>query len=173
MIGRPRRIAVALLAAAGLAGLGCSPKPIFRGDPAGEREAPAPVRGPSLRVADPRIEEIASSWLGTPYRYGGTDERGLDCSALVQNVFADLGVRLPRTTKAQRAVGTAVSVRTARPGDLLFFALESGRVNHVGILLGPDRFVHASSSRGVVVDRLMDDYFRRRLVEARRVLPGP
>jgi cell wall-associated NlpC family hydrolase len=46
-------------------------------------------------------------------------------------------------------------------------------VNHVGIVLGPDRFIHASSSRGVVIDRLMDDYFRRRLVEARRVLPGP
>lgn len=166
---------LALAAALGAAALlaGCAAKPIFREAPSADPRAPGPLPGPAVRPPPARIEEVATSWLGVPYRYGGVDERGLDCSSLVQNVFADLGVRLPRTTKAQRALGAPVAARSAEPGDLLFFALESTRVNHVGIVLGPDRFIHASSSRGVVIDRLMDDYFRRRLVEARRVLPGP
>ncbi|MBZ0267381.1 C40 family peptidase, partial [bacterium] len=136
--------------------------------------APSGPAGPSAsRPSGGRVEEVASAWLGTPYRYGGMDERGIDCSALVQNVMGDLGARVPRTTRAQQAVGREIPLRGVHPGDLLFFRLESTRVNHVGLALGPDRFIHASSSRGVVVDRLMDDYFGRRLVEARRVLPDP
>jgi cell wall-associated NlpC family hydrolase len=116
------------------------------------------------------VEEVASIWLGTPYRYGGIDERGIDCSALTQNVMGDLGVSVPRTTRYQRRSGRPIDRSDVRAGDLVFFRLESSRVDHVGIALGPDRFVHASASRGVVVDRLMDDYFSRRFVEARRVL---
>jgi lipoprotein Spr len=101
------------------------------------------------------------------------DERGIDCSALVQTVLGDLGVRVPRTTRSQRAVARLIRPDQLEAGDLVFFRLESTRVNHVGLALGPHRFVHASSSRGLVVDRLKDDYFARRFVEARRVLPGP
>ena len=120
-----------------------------------------------------RVEEVASSWLGTPYRYGGVDARGIDCSALAQNVLGDLGASLPRTTRAQTGAGRAVGRSDIRAGDLVFFRLDSALPDHVGVALGPDRFVHASSSRGVVVDRLMDDYFARRFAQARRVLGGP
>jgi cell wall-associated NlpC family hydrolase len=115
------------------------------------------------------VEEVASVWLGTPYRYGGTDERGLDCSALVQIVMGDLGVDVPRTTRDQQDLGRPIDPRDLRAGDLLFFRLDSSRVNHVGLALGRDRFIHASTSRGVVVDRLMSDYYTERFVEARRV----
>jgi cell wall-associated NlpC family hydrolase len=160
-----------------LLSVGCGPKPVFRTPPSGRApsrpaptpEAPAPAPAPAPTV----VEEVASGWVGTPYRYGGTDERGIDCSALAQYILGDLGARLPRTTKAQRRTGKRVALGEIRPGDLLFFRLESSRVNHVGVALGRDRFVHSSSSRGVVVDRLMDDYFARRVVEARRVLSDP
>lgn len=176
---RPVRVLVAAALAVGLvAAAGCGAKPIFRtGDM--DRAASAPSR-PSTAAPTPsrpssaRVEEVASAWLGTPYRYGGVDERGIDCSALVQNVMGDLGARVPRTTRAQLSTGRKIPASGGfRSGDLLFFRLESTHVNHVAIALGPDRFIHASSSRGVVVDRLMDDYFGRRLVEARRVLPDP
>lgn len=168
---------VAVLVAAFLLG-GCASKPIYRTPrdpdrPGTSRSGPRSrrsVSGPTA-VSPSRVEEVGSTWLGTPYRYGGVDERGIDCSALAQNVLGDLGARIPRTTKAQRHAGRPIRVHELRAGDLVFFRLESGHVNHVGIALGPDRFLHASSSRGVVVDRLMDDYFSRRVVEARRVLP--
>jgi cell wall-associated NlpC family hydrolase len=178
-----RRWLVLALAGAVLAS-GCGPKPIYRTDPrrdgggsgsAGEEGAggaagpvgPAPV----APVPKTRIEEVASVWLGTPYRYGGVDERGLDCSALTQIVMGDLGVRIPRTTRDQFRSGRSLDRAELRAGDLLFFRLGSGRVDHVAIALGPDRFIHASSSRGVVVDRLMSEYYARRFVQARRVLP--
>ena len=176
---------LAATAAVALLLVGCGgPKPIYRTDPRpAASDARAPQNPPSTstatrnrtaegpRPSDRQIEEITSVWLGTPYRYGGVSENGIDCSALAQNVMGDLGVTIPRTTRDQKLVGVSVPRHRLKPGDLLFFRLESNRVNHVGIALGPDRFVHASSSRGVVVDRLMSDYFSRRFVEARRVLP--
>lgn len=176
----PRGAGACLVAAVLLAG--CSPKPIFRADPGGSSPgdgvgnparpaAPAPASG-ATRIPAYQVEEVATSWLGTPYRYGGVDERGIDCSALVQNILGDLGARVPRTTRAQSGRGRKISRSEVSAGDLLFFRLGSTQIDHVGIALGPDRFLHASTSRGVVVDHLMDDYFSRRLVQARRVL-GP
>ncbi|MEZ5066115.1 MAG: NlpC/P60 family protein [bacterium] len=171
------RFAPGLLATIALVVAGCSPRPVFRAELRGvdgsldQPVVAAPV--PSQPVPRTRIEEIATSWLGTPYRYGGVDARGIDCSALVRNVFADLGMNLPRTTAAQQGIGRTVAPGEIRAGDLLFFRLGSGRVNHVGLALGPDRFIHASSSRGVVVDRRQDAYFARRFAQARRVLPEP
>lgn len=186
---RNARMATGPVAAAAVALLlvGCGgPKPIYRADPrpsasdvkAAQEAKPSSsstatrnraAEGP--RPSNRQIEEVTSTWLGTPYRYGGVGESGIDCSALAQNVMGDLGVTIPRTTRDQKLVGVSVPRHKLKPGDLLFFRLESSRINHVGIALGPDRFVHASSSRGVVVDRLMSDYFSRRFVEARRVLP--
>jgi cell wall-associated NlpC family hydrolase len=119
-----------------------------------------------------RLAELTTAWLGTPYRRGGQDARGIDCSALARSVLAEFGVGLPRTTAAQRRIGHAIPRDAMAPGDLVFFRLGSGRVNHVGVALDTDRFLHSSSSRGVVVDRLNDTFFGRRFVEARRVGGG-
>lgn len=172
--GRGPILALALATAlAAAVTTGCSPRPVYRAHPEEPTRSGAPAPGPRPSLPAGLVEEVASGWLGTRYRYGGVDERGIDCSALVQNVLGDLGARVPRTTKAQRRAGREVELAEVRPGDLLFFRLESASVNHVAIALGRDRFIHASSSRGVVVDRLMDDYFSRRFVEARRVLGDP
>jgi probable lipoprotein NlpC len=142
-----------------LVAAGCGPKPIYRtsGDP---------VAHPTTRA----LEAAARPWLGTPYRYGGQDREGIDCSAFVGRILGEFGVSLPRTVKAQLRVGQRVDYATRSPGDLVFFRLESARVNHVGIVLDRHRFVHASHSRGVVVDKWESDYFRRRVAEVRRVL---
>ena len=170
---------------------GCASKPIFRTPPdmtaTTERTPvalsdsasalPPPVISPadSLEVADARaaqLEEIAQSWVGTPYRRGREDAKGTDCSGLTQSVLSELGVSLPRSTHEQQQSGRQIPVVELAPGDLLFFRMRgSSRVNHVGVALGTDRFLHASSSRGVVVDHL-DSYFSHRLVEARRVVDG-
>lgn len=179
------RLLAATLTAALLAG--CGPRPAFRApvypdpvSPVGPMAGPAPARGPGPLTElqdspDPEawrarmLEDAASNWLGTPYRHGGTDGRGVDCSALVQSVMDELGVELPRTTWAQRREGRSIERDEARAGDLVFFRIGS-RVSHVGVMLGPDRFLHASLSRGVIVTELEEPYFARRLVDLRRVL---
>ncbi len=123
-------------------------------------------------VSSKRVEQVCHPWLGTPYRYGGGSRAGIDCSALTQNLMGDLGANLPRTVRAQTAVGASVASSEIAPGDLVFFRLTSTKIDHVGVALDANRFVHASSSRGVVVDHLMDKYFSRRFAGARRVLEG-
>jgi cell wall-associated NlpC family hydrolase len=108
---------------------------------------------------------------GTPYRLGGErPETGLDCSGLVRFVFAEAGVQLPRTVREQFAAGHRVDTRALRAGDLIFFDIADPGPSHVGIAIGPDAFVHAPGSGGVVrVDRLSAPYWQRRFRGIRRV----
>ncbi len=175
---RTRTVALGIAVGAIVLGVGCGPKPKYHtapDSPSGSSrpgevaESPEPRRG-SPSPARGRVEAVAGPWIGTPYRYGGVDSRGIDCSGLSQNVMGELGVSLPRTVREQSRLGRSIPLKELRPGDLVFFRLEPGRTNHVGIALDANRFVHASMSRGVVVDRIMDRYFARRIVEVRRVL---
>ena len=107
---------------------------------------------------------------GSPYRNGGTDPSGFDCSGFTQYVYAQYGITLPRAVRDQYEVGTPVGNGDLEPGDLIFFATTSPDVSHVGIAIGGDQFVHAPSSTGVVrVERLSAAYWARRYVGARRV----
>ncbi|MCK2183691.1 NlpC/P60 family protein [Halomonas sp. YJPS3-2] len=109
-------------------------------------------------------------WLGTPYRLGGTTRHGIDCSALVQRVFAEaFGLDLPRTTTQQVREGEAVPRDDLRPGDLVFFQ-PPGYYHHVGIYVGQGRFLHASTSRGVKISSLDNRYWRHYYWQARRPL---
>ena len=121
--------------------------------------------------ASPLVEGMlrtATDLLGTPYRNGGSTVDGFDCSGFVQYVFAQHGVRVPRTVRRQAEVGSRV--RDAEAGDLVFFETEGHGPTHVGIALGPDRFIHAPSSRGVVrVEPFAAPYWASRFLEARRV----
>jgi cell wall-associated NlpC family hydrolase len=106
--------------------------------------------------------------LGVPYSFGGTSTAGFDCSGFVQHVFALLGISLPRTADAQYDVGRR-AVGGPHPGDLVFFDTYGG-VSHVGIYLGQGKFVHASSSHGVMVSRLSESYWAARYVGAKRLI---
>jgi cell wall-associated NlpC family hydrolase len=111
----------------------------------------------------------AMRFLGVRYSFGGTSAYGFDCSGYVQHVFALMGRSLPRTADAQYFAGKSF-LGQPRPGDLVFFHTYERGVSHVGIALGGDRFVHASSSHGVMVSSLHDSYWGVRYLGAKRVV---
>ena len=122
-------------------------------------QAPIPVlAGMSASASSLRdsIVALARAQIGTRYRHGGaTPKRGFDCSGLVQYVMARFAMVLPRTARAQAAVGLAVDRDTAllRPGDLLTFAsADKAAISHIGIYVGDGHFVHASSVAGHVIE---------------------
>jgi hypothetical protein len=108
---------------------------------------------------------------GVPYRYGGSDLSGFDCSGLTQYVFARHGITLPRQTADQYNVGEPVSLRDVEPGDLVFFQTVSRGPSHVGVAIGNNQFVHAPTTGSVVrVEPLSAVYWARRVVGVRRVM---
>src|ERR1700724_1290136 len=117
-----------------------------------------------------RLVEQAMTYLGTPYRRGGTTRRGLDCSGLVGAVYGEQGLDLPRTAAQQFSEGVAVAATELRPGDLVFFRDTYKRgISHVGIYIGDGRFLHAAGRRhGVIVSELSRLYYRSRYAGARR-----
>ncbi|QID18124.1 C40 family peptidase [Nitrogeniibacter mangrovi] len=135
-----------------------------------------PNTHPSRRPPGDEVVMRSLSFLDTPYRYGGTSRAtGLDCSALVQKVFAEaVGMQLPRTARAQAGAGKHVSRKALRPGDLVFFNTRHRAYSHVGIYLGNDRFVHAPSKGSVVrIEHLSVRYWSRRFNGARRLINPP
>jgi cell wall-associated NlpC family hydrolase len=113
------------------------------------RSNPSPAPVPSNGSLGSRAISIASRYFGVPYRYGGTTPRGFDCSGLVQYVYAQLGVRLPRTAQQQYGATRRVSRSAARPGDLVFF-FGGGGISHVGIYAGGNMMIAAPHSGTVV-----------------------
>lgn len=122
------------------------------------------------------IVKYATTFDGTPYKYGGTTKRGMDCSGLIYTSFKAHNVNLPRTTSGLQGTGDWVDLKEVNVGDLVFFATKknSRKVNHVGIVTnvrtGNVEFIHASSSRGVMVSSLAEKYWYFAFVQARRVL---
>ncbi|MEM6268089.1 MAG: C40 family peptidase [Bacteroidota bacterium] len=121
-----------------------------------------------------RVIQEAESYLGTPYRYGGINKNGIDCSGLTQKSYSINGVTLPRSAAEQSRFGDRVGRDQLRPGDLVFFSAKNdGNIDHVGLVTevqGEDvTFIHASSSRGVRHDKLNEGYWRNLYKLARRI----
>ena len=174
MIRSPLIIAALLL---GILATGCAakgpvtatPKP-FPGATVRTRSLPDDVRAAEPITIQPSVVSLALSLRGTPYRNGGSDLAGFDCSGFVQWVFAHNGLALPREVKEQYRVGRDIGTDDVRAGDLVFFETVSTGASHVGIALGGGEFVHAPSSRGVVrVERYTSGYWADRWVGARRI----
>jgi cell wall-associated NlpC family hydrolase len=135
----------------------------------GEPGARTPEAG--ARSPEPLLS-TALALKGAPYRNGGSDPSGFDCSGFVQWVFAQHGMRLPREVREQWRNGRDVDRDEIKAGDLVFFETVSRGASHVGIALGGDQFVHAPSSKGVVrVERFSSSYWSSRWVGARRLPP--
>lgn len=129
----------------------------------------------SLFVKKAAIIECAKHYLGTKYYYGGMTEKGIDCSALILNAFKMNAILLPRTSLAQAALGLEINIQQADIGDLIFFKTTRRNViSHVGIIVenlnGIIKFIHASSSKGVTISSLENDYFKNRFVEIKRII---
>jgi murein DD-endopeptidase len=128
------------------------------------REAPPETAAERAALRAPKL-------VGTPYRYGGASPiDGFDCSGLVQFLYREAGVALPRSTGEQRQLSRLISASELRPGDLIFFDLEGRKNSHVAIYTGGGAFVHApSTGRDVRVDRLDSPYWKRQISEMRRL----
>jgi probable lipoprotein NlpC len=131
---------------------------------------------PSGRLSDSivvvaQLNEQLRQWYGTPYRYGGLDRGGVDCSGFVYRTFSDrFDMQLPRSTAQQTGVGTKVARDELMPGDLVFFKTGSGENGlHVGIYDTNDEFIHASTSKGVTRSSLNNVYWRKVYWQARRI----
>ncbi len=122
----------------------------------------------TTRIAK-NLTRDALRFLGTPYVFGGTSSSGFDCSGFVQHVFAMLGMSIPRTADAQYSAGGRVKGRM-KAGDLVFFQTYEPGPSHVGIYIGNGKFVHASSSHGVMVSNLSDSYWSSRYLGAKRLI---
>jgi len=130
---------------------------------------------PEARKADESIKDrllrVAQRMLAVPYRFGGTTLWGLDCSGFVQKTFAFLNLDLPRSAREQFREGAKVAKADLSPGDLVFFRTYAEYPSHVGIYLGDNRFVHASSrERKVTVESLDTPYYVKRYIGAKRML---
>ncbi|MFZ3588977.1 C40 family peptidase [Bacillus sp. DJP31] len=115
-----------------------------------------------------QLVNLGTSLVGTPYRYGGTTKKGFDCSGFIGYVFStSAGKKLPRTAANMWKAGTTVN--TPEIGDLVFFQTYKKGPSHVGIFIGNDSFVHASSSKGVRVSKLSEKYYKARYLGAKKI----
>lgn len=131
---------------------------------------PEGIEGPSVvatttKGIDPKtakaLEREARTWLGVKYKYGADTKSGTDCSGFVKSVYLKVtDIKLPRSSADQQKFCRHIERRKLAPGDLVFFSSSrNGRVTHVGLYLGGDNFIHASTSRGVIVSNLSETYY--------------
>ena len=140
------------------------PEPVERIEPKGE----------SYFTKQQELVAKAKSFLGSPYRYGGTDKNGFDCSGLVFCSFQSIGINLPRSSKNQAGAGVEISKKQLQAGDVIFFAQPGGQISHSGIVEkivnGNVLFIHSSSSQGVIISSLEQQYWKQRFVKGVRLL---
>lgn len=126
-----------------------------------------------IQAVSPKAKEVteeAKKYIGVPYRFGGTDTHGFDCSGFIQYVFRQKGMSLPRSADAQYGLGKKISRKALRPGDLVFFSTYAKGVSHSGIYMGNGSFISATSSRGIAVADMTKGYWSERYVGAKRIL---
>ncbi|MCJ8153513.1 C40 family peptidase [Chryseobacterium sp. SSA4.19] len=125
------------------------------------------------------INEIlkdAEKYLGAPYKFGGSTSSGFDCSGFALKVFEENNYQLPRRSADQATAGKEIDIRDVKPGDLLFFSTAGGsRVSHVGIVHdigngGEVKFIHASTTKGVIISSLNETYWNKAYLHAQRIL---
>lgn len=130
-----------------------------------------------LNSKSSKIINHAKQFLGTQYKWGGTTKKGMDCSGLVFNSFKTYGVNLPRISRDMARKGARLKLSETLKGDLLFFKTDKNRrnsINHVGLVVKIKNnaiyFIHATSSKGVIISSLNETYWKSAFVEVRRVL---
>lgn len=121
------------------------------------------------------VLKTAKSYLGVPYKYGGATRSGFDCSGLVVVSFDNIDMKLPRASSQQASEGREIKISEARIGDLVFFNTSGSSISHVGIIesienSGEIKFIHSSTSKGVIISSMDENYWKTRFVKAVRLL---
>jgi cell wall-associated NlpC family hydrolase len=130
----------------------------------------ARVSSNKIRAVEAKLDQAYEFWKGTPYQLGGDNKRGIDCSALLMIIMKDqFGVKIPRTTREQLAKGRRISAKSILPGDFIFFKTGANTF-HVGVIIRPGKFLHASTSKGVIISEVNNPYWRERVIGYRRFL---
>ena len=124
---------------------------------------------PAEEVKNTKMFEFIDDWYGTPYRLGGTTKKGVDCSAFSQFLFSSVyGLSIPRTAREQYNLTSRISRTQLNEGDLIFFNTRGG-ISHVGVYLQNNKFVHASTSGGVMISDIFDEYWAKKFVGVGRL----
>jgi cell wall-associated NlpC family hydrolase len=162
--------------------IGCQGQPRYggglhtaegRSKPATQRQESEPPPGPApASVVDPlKMGRIIDRYLGKPYAGKSETQKGYDCSGFVDAVYEEYAsIHLPRTTENMYKAGRPVKAGDLAFGDLVFFDTGGHGVSHVGIYVGFDEFVHSSTSNGIIISNLKEDYYRKRYIGSRRVM---
>ena len=148
------------------------------GTPSSKNNSSPNYRSSNLKFSTKEVDSLlktAKSYLGVPYKYGGNNQSGFDCSGLVVVSFDKLGLKLPRVSSQQANSGKEIKINDVRKGDLLFFNTSGNSISHVGIIdeidhSGEIKFIHSSTSKGVIISSLDENYWKLRFVKAVRVL---
>lgn len=138
------------------------------------------LRGPAVNVPEsqpfllrsnvPNVIRTAKKYIGVPYSLGGSTPKAFDCSGYLQYVFSQHGMQLPRTADLQFKLGRSMPTSRLEAGDLVFFTTYEPGASHCGIYLGNGEFIHASSSKGVRVDKLGDDYWKTKFYGGKHIV---
>ncbi len=151
--------------------IGCVTHPRYRTGGYETRPEVRHLDGSPTTSENIKLGLVMQSYLGKPYKGKSKYEEGLDCSHFTRSVFKRYNrSTLPQTAALQYAGGKEIHFRHIRYGDLIFFKTDKKKVSHVGIYVGDRQFIHASTSRGVIVSHLDEKYWAKRYVGARRYL---
>lgn len=121
-------------------------------------------------ISNPRLYMNISGWLGTPYRYSGNSRSGIDCSGFVAEMYEQcFQKKMNGTAKDMFDASTHLRRSELLEGDLVFFRIKNGRVSHVGIYLGQNKFVHSSTQNGVIISDLSEKYYDKYFYKGGRV----
>lgn len=120
---------------------------------------------------DTKFLSNAIDWLGVPYKYGGCTKEGTDCSCFVITFYKDVyGINLPRKSEDMLAKSTVIDRENLTTGDLLFFKIAGDKVSHVAIYVSKGNFIHATTSKGVMINNLEENYYKKYYYKAGRYL---
>jgi lipoprotein Spr len=114
------------------------------------------------KLPDSRLLAFADEWFGVPYKYGGHDKHGIDCSGFAARLYQEVyGINISGSSGQLQQTCSGIKHNELKEGDLLFFKIHRGRISHVGVYLANDYFIHASTKAGVIISHLSEDYYKR------------